>query len=150
MCGGSRRLHQTKSIPFRNFILTKHRTKPKKSRGNEWKREEHPKSGRLLTSPETCFRATTLLKQNVFTQSLNALLCSPCGFVSPKQLVVQSQYHLAGKRYGCLYRFIYHCAPIYIIYIAQQGCSTSIHSDTPPFLEQCQKTEQRKNKRTGL
>ena len=27
---------------------------------------------------------------NVFTLSLNALLCSPCGFVSPKQLVVHS------------------------------------------------------------
>ena len=86
-------------------------------------------------------RATTLLKQNVFTQSLNALLCSPCGFVSPKQLVVQSQCHLAGRRYGCLHRFIYQphdCAPT--VYKPQQVYSTSVSL----LVEQCKQTEPKK------
>ena len=70
------------------------------------------------TSPQTC-RATTFLKQNPFlhSQTVIALLRSPCRSVSPKQLVVQSQCHLAGKRYGCLYCFIYQphdCPPISI------------------------------------
>ena len=119
-----------------------------------WGKEHEPERTAIIIFNRTvrkssvhCFsQSNDFAETKCFTQSLNALLCSPCGFVSPKQLVVQSQYHLAGRRYGCLYPFSYHCAPIYIIYIAQQGCSTSIHSDTPPFLEQCQKTEQRKNK----
>ena len=99
------------------------------------------------TSPQTCFRATT--QQNVFTQSLNALLCSPCGFVSPKQLVVQSQCHLAGKRYGCLYCFImfYQFLSINLmivhLYKSQQVYSTSVNL----LLEQRKQTEQQKKQK---
>lgn len=95
------------------------------------------------TSPQTC-RATTFLKQNPFlhSQTVIALLRSPCRSVSPKQLVVQSQCHLAGKRYGCLYCFIYQphdCPPISI--------STSLFNlDPRPLWNSVSKQNNKKQK----
>ena len=146
MLWGSRRLHQTNPFLFA-ISLTEHKIKPKKSRGNT---NSIPRvegfwlwGGWWKDLPQTC-RATTFLKQNPFlhSQTVIALLRSPCGSVSPKQLVVQSQCHLAGKRYGCLYCFIYQphdCPPISI--------STSLFNlDPRPLWNSVSKQNNKKTK----
>ena len=77
-----------------------------------------------------CFIATTLVKQNPFlhSQTVIALLCSPCGFVSPKQLVVQSQCRLAREEV-CMDACIVFSMNLMIVHLykSQQVYSTSIH-----------------------
>jgi hypothetical protein len=129
---GQSEITSNKPIPFRNFIRLSTKLRPRNQEetriaAQEWK-AFHFKVGHEKTSPQTC-RATTLLKQNPFlhSQTVIALLCSPCGFVSPKQLVVQSQCHLAGKKYmdACFVLSINFM--IVRLYKSQQVYSTSIN-----------------------
>ena len=144
---GQSEITSNKPIPFRSFIRLSTKLSPTNQEQTriatqEWK-AFHFKVGHEKTSPQTC-RATTLLKQNPFlhSQTVIALLRSPCGSVSPKQLVVQSQCHLAGKRYGCLYCFIYQphdCPPISI--------STSLFNlDPRPLWNSVSKQNNKKTK----
>ena len=123
MCGGSPRLHQTNPFLFA-ISLTE---QPKKSRRNT---NSIPRvEGFWLWGGwwETC-RATTLLKQNPFlhSQTVIALLCSPCGSVSPKQLVVQSHATLQGRGVAACIVLSINLMIVHL-YQSQQVYSTSIH-----------------------
>ena len=125
MLWGSRRLHQTNPFLFA-ISLTEHKTKPKKSRGNT---NSIPRvEGLWLWGGWWLERPLPLLHSNDFGETVIALLCSPCGFVSPKQLVVQSQCRLAREEV-CMDACIVFSMNLMIVHLykSQQVYSTSIH-----------------------
>ena len=126
-CRGSRRFHQAnhKSIPFRDFIHWAQKLSPRNQEETRIAAQERKAFDFEVGDGWKDF-SPNLLHSNDFSETKCFYTVTECTSLQSLRLVAQSQRHLAGKRYGCLY-----CLSINLMIVhlskPQQVYSTSVN-----------------------